>query len=194
MPIDEKGVYHNPICDKSLEAFAGLLKVMDELEKAKLRRDYLHDLIQKAQDELKKEYGEGYITRKRVRNYRFPIFRSFEKGKDYNLERNFPELAKAVNEYFEIRKQIKELEAMRKKLNMFIDKAYVICVPPEVRDPRKAYKERQMIKAIAYVSEAEESLEEDCEEGDDEACKNLEHLHECMKKGFKVKGKKIICE
>jgi hypothetical protein len=33
--------------------------------------------------------------------------------------------------------------------------AYVTCVPPEVRDPWKAYKKRQAIKAIAYASEAE---------------------------------------
>ncbi len=101
--------------------------------------------------------------------------------------------AKAVNEYFEIRKQIKELEAKLKKINEFIDMAYVTCVPYEVRDPKRAYKERQTIKAIAYVSEAEDSLEEDCEEGNEEACKNLEYLHECMKKGFRVEGKKIIC-
>jgi len=188
-----EGYLAHPICQKVPEITIAWFKTVDELTKAKLRRDYLHDLIKEAQKELKKEYGEGCITRKRVKNYRFPIFRSFEKGKDYNLERNFPELAKAVNEYFEIRKQIKELEAKLKKINEFIDMAYVTCVPYEVRDPRKAYKERQMIKAIAYITEAEDSLEEDCEEGNEEACKNLEYLHECMRKGFRVEGKKIIC-
>jgi hypothetical protein len=157
------------------------------------RSDYLKALIDKAQEELKKEYGEGYITRKKVRNYRFPVFRSLEKGKDYNLERNFPNLAQTVNEYFEIRKRIKELEAKLKKLNEFVNSAYMICVPPEVRDPKRAYKERQFVKDIAFVSEAEDSLEEDCEEGDEEACENLEYLRECMKKGFRVEGKKIIC-
>jgi len=189
-----EGYLAHPICQKVPEITIAWLKTVDELEKAKIRYEYLKSVIKEAQEELKKEYGEGYITRKKVRNYRFPIFRSLEKGKDYNLERNFPELAKAVNEYFEVRKQIKELEAKLKKINHFIDMAYVTCVPPEVRDPKKAYKVRQEIKAIAYVSEVEDSLEEDCEEGDEEACENLKQLHECMRKGFRVEGKKIICK
>ena len=191
--MEEKGNFEHPICKKAIEIAMEWFKTVDELEKAKIRRDYLQNLVQKAQEELKKEYGEGYITRKRVKDYRFPIFRSLEKGKDYNLERNFPNLAQTVNEYFEIRKRIKELEAKLKKLNEFVNSAYMICVPYELRDPRKAYKERQAVKAIAYVSEVEDSLEEDCEEGNEEACKNLEYLRECMKKGFRVEGKKIIC-
>jgi hypothetical protein len=191
--MEEKGNFEHPICKKAIEVSMEWFKTVDELEKAKIRRDYLHGLIDKAQEELKKEYGEGYITRKKVRNYRFPVFRSLEKGKDYNLERNFPNLAQTVNEYFEIRKRIKELEAKLKKLNEFVNSAYMICVPAEVRDPRKAYKARQEVKAIAHVSEVEDSLEEDCEEGDEEACENLKHLQECMKKGFRVEGKKIIC-
>ena len=191
--MEEKGNFEHPICKKAIEIAMEWFKTVDELEKAKIRRDYLQNLVQKAQEELKKEYGEGYITRKRVKDYRFPIFRSLEKGKDYNLERNFPNLAQTVNEYFEIRKRIKELEAKLKKLNEFVNSAYMICVPYELRDPRKAYKERQAVKAIAYVSEVEDSLEEDCEEVNEEACKNLEYLRECMKKGFRVEGKKIIC-
>jgi hypothetical protein len=186
--------FDHPICKKAIEIAMEWFKTVEELEKAKIRYEYLKGLIAKAQDELKKEYGEGYITRKRVKNNRFPIFRSLEKGKDYNLERNFPELAKTVNEYFEVRKQIKELEAKRKKLNEFINMAYNTCVPYELRDPKRAYKARQELKAIAYVSEVEDSLEEDCEEGDEEACKTLEYLHECMRKGFRVEGKKIICK
>jgi hypothetical protein len=192
--MEEKGNFEHPICKKAIEVSMEWFKTVDELEKAKIRRDYLHGLIDKAQEELKKEYGEGYITRKKVRNYRFPVFRSLEKGKDYNLERNFPNLAQTVNEYFEIRKRINELEAKLKKLNEFVNSAYMICVPYELRDPKRAYKERQFVKDIAFVSEAEDSLEEDCEEGDEEACKNLEYLHECMKKGFRVEEKKIICE
>jgi len=192
VPVDSNGGYHNPICDKSLEAFSGLLKVIDELEKAKTRRGYLRNMIQKAQDELKKEYGEGYITRKKVRDYRFPIFRSFEKGKDYNLERNFPELAEGVNEYFAVRKRIKELEATRKKLGTFINRAYVACVPWEVRDPKRAYKERQIMKAIFQLSEFEDSLQEQCEDGDNEACKQLEQLQECGE--YRIEGKRIICD
>jgi hypothetical protein len=186
--------FEHPICKKAIEIAMEWFKTIDELEKAKARRDYLKGLISKAQEELAKEYGTGYITRKRVKNTRFPIFRSLERGKDYNLERNFPELAKAVNEYFETRKRIKELEAKRKKLNEFIDMAYNTCVPYGLRDPKRAYKARQEVKAIAYVSEVEDSLEEDCEEGDEEACKTLEYLHECMRKGFRVEGKKIICK
>ncbi|QIW23260.1 hypothetical protein EWF20_03280 [Sulfolobus sp. S-194] len=167
--------------------------MIEELEKAKARRDYLKMVISKAQDELKKEYGEGYITRKRVKNYRYPIFRSLERGKDYNLERNFPELAQLVNEYFEIHKRIKELEAQRKKLNRFIDMAYTICVPPEVRNPKKAYKARQELKQIAIFAEAEDSLQEQCDEGDEEACEQLKYLEECGRKGFRVEGKRIIC-
>ena len=191
--MEEKGNFEHPICKEAIKIAEAWFKVMDELENAKIRRDYLKALIGKAQEELKKEYGEGYITRKRVKNYRFPIFRSLEKGKDYNLERNYPKLAEVVNEYFELRKQIKELEAKLKKINHFVDMAYVTCVPYEVRDPKRAYKARQEIKAIAYVSEAEDSLEEECEEGNKEACENLKHLHECMEKGFRVEGKKIIC-
>ena len=186
--------FEHPICKKAIEMAIEWFKTIDELEKAKIRREYLKSLVKKAQEELKKEYGEGYITRKRVKNNRFPIFRSLERGKDYNLERNFPELAQTVNEYFEARKRIKELEAKLKKLNEFVNSAYMICVPAEVRDPKRAYKARQGVKAIAYVSEVEDSLEEDCEEGDEEACKTLEYLHECMKKGFRVEGKEIICK
>ncbi len=138
MPIDEKGNYVNPICQKVPEITIAWLKTVDELEKSKTRRDYLKGLIDKAKSELAKEYGEGYITRKRVKNYRFPIFRSLERGKDYNLERNYPKMAQIVNEYFEVRKRIKELNAVRKKLNMLIDRAYVACVPWEVRDPKRA--------------------------------------------------------
>jgi len=192
--VDEKGNFVHPICQKAPEIAIEWFKTIDELEKAKARRDYLKELIAKAQDELMKEYGTGYITRKKVRNYRFPIFRSFEKGKDYNLERNFPKLAEVVNEYFEIRKRIKELEAKTKKINHFINMAYSICVPPEIRDPRKAYKVRKAEKAIAYVSEVEDNLQDECEEGDEKACEDLKYLQECMKKGFRVEGKNIICE
>jgi hypothetical protein len=38
------------------------------------------------------------------------------------------------------------------------------------------------------------SLEEDCEEGDKKACENLKYFRECMKEGFRVEGKRIICE
>jgi hypothetical protein len=186
--------FEHPICQKSIEIALEWFKITEELEKAKIRYEYLKSVIKKAQEELKKEYGQGYITRKRSRKYRFPIFRSLERGKDYNLERNFPELAQTVNEYFETRKHIKELGAKLKKLNEFINDAYMICVPAEVRDPKKAYKARKAIKDLAFISEVEDNLEEDCEEGNEEACKNLEYLRECMRKGFRIEGKKIICE
>ena len=148
----------------------------------------------RAQDEIAKEYGVGYITRKRVKKNRFPIYRSLERGKDYNLERNLPKLAEVVNEHFDLSKRIKELEAKKKKLNEFVNDAYMICVPYEVRDSNRAYKERKAVKAIAYASEVEDELEDRCEDGDNEACENLKYLQECMKKGFRVEGKRIICE
>ena len=192
--MDEKGNFVHPICQKAPEIAIEWFKTIDELERAKARREQLKELITKAQEELAKEYGTGYITRKRVKNNRFPIFRSLTKGKDYNLERNFPKLAEVVNEYFDVRKRIKELEAKTKKINHFVNMAYAICVPPEIRDSRKMYKERQAIKAIAYASEVEDSLEEDCEEGDNKACEQLKQLQECEERGFRVEGKKIICE
>ena len=181
----------NPICDKSLEAFAGLLKVVKELEIVEARRDYLKMLIKKAQEELKKEYGEGYITKKKVKNYRYPVFRSLERGKDYNLERNYPELAQRVTEYYELMKRVKELNAMRKKLNDFIDKAYVMCVPPDVRNPKKAYKVR--LKNVSLLAEIEEGLREQCDEGDEESCKNLKEFEECGEFYVDAKKKVVRC-
>ncbi len=84
MPIDEKGNYVHPVCQKVPEITIAWFKTVDELDKAKIRRDYLKGLINKAQEELAKEYGVGYIKMKKVRNYRFPVFRSLERGK-YSL-------------------------------------------------------------------------------------------------------------
>ena len=190
MPVDERGVYHNPICDKSILAFKELFEVLDEIELRKLQLARLKAEVKRIQEELKKEYGEGYIKRKKVRNYRYPVFRSLEKGKDYNLERNFPEYAKTVMEYYAVKDRLKELNAVRKKLDRFIDTAYVMCVPPEDRNPKKAYKARQWLKDIAFLAEVEDGLREQCEEGDEEACKNLKEFEECGE--FYVDSRKKI--
>nr|WP_176579797.1 hypothetical protein [Saccharolobus solfataricus] len=161
----------NPICAKAPEIALKYLEVLDEIHENEKKMTVLKATIKRISEELKKEYGEGYITRKRVRRYRYPIFRSIERKKDYNLERNFPEYANVVNEFFATREKLKQLHAVRKRLDEFINTAYIACVPPDVRDPKKAYKRKRQLEDIAFLSD----VLDQCDESD---CKELKECNE----------------